>query len=116
MGNEPLKLVKEKYLYYKDAHTDTHVVTVCLLKDADGNIARGVATCSKKDNPSKSEGRKLAKERALSAMHSRGRAKKLKVDSPYFWEAVKWVGDINWLKFKCEYNPELPENQARIIK
>lgn len=114
--NTKLDIVKEKYMYYKDVNTDARVVTVCLLKDREGNIARGVAICSVQDNTKKADGRKWAKERALSAMHSEGLADKLEASSPNYWEAVKWVNDdLSWLKFKCEYNPELPEDQARVI-
>lgn len=115
--NTKLNIVKEKYMYYRDVNEGLRIMTVCLLKDDKGNIARGVAICSNLDNPLKSEGRKLAKERALAAMHSEGLANKLKVGSPNFYEAVTWVGadGLEWLEYKCEYNPELPEDQARVI-
>lgn len=60
----------EKWIYYhRDKTTKGPVVTVVLLRDPYGIIARGTAICSKKDQPNKRYGRALATLRALRAMH-----------------------------------------------
>jgi len=57
--------MKAYYYYYRDSDRRP-VITVCLLKIADG-LHRGISICSPKDNPCKKEGRKLALYKALRA-------------------------------------------------
>ena len=58
---------KEIYYYVRD-EKNRPMVTVCLLMDAFGDVARGVAFCSIRDNPSKRVGRKIAKQRATTSV------------------------------------------------
>lgn len=61
--------MKEYYYYLRD-NANRPVVTVCLLAE-NGNVARGIAVCSIKDQPEKRKGRAIAKARAEYAL-SRG--------------------------------------------
>ncbi len=61
--------MKDYYYYFRDSEKKP-VVTVCLLKDINNDISRGIAICSKKDSPCKKAGRKIAKERAEYAMRT----------------------------------------------
>lgn len=60
--------MKKWFYYFRDAKKRP-VVTVCLLKDtATGQVARGVAICSRRDMPRKKTGRSIAEGRAGKAM------------------------------------------------
>ena len=55
--------------YYLRDYNKRPVITVCLLyKKRIGGIARGIALCSPKDNPTKQTGRSIAHGRALRAV------------------------------------------------
>lgn len=56
-----------KYYYIRD-NQNRPTITVCLIKDSEGNISRGIAICSDKDQPCKKVGRNIAKERAIYAI------------------------------------------------
>ncbi len=60
----------KQFFYYLRDKKNRPIITVCLLK-ANGDIARGVAICSDKDNPCKKTGRKIAKDRAIYAMKTK---------------------------------------------
>ena len=63
-------MAREIYYYLRDGERKP-VVTVCLL-EAENERARGVSICSKKDNPSKRSGKKIAKDRAKYALKKKG--------------------------------------------
>lgn len=56
-----------KYYYIRD-NQNRPTITVCLIKDSEGNISRGIAVCSDKDQPCKKMGRNIAKESAVHAI------------------------------------------------
>ena len=61
--------MKEKYYYYRDKG-NRPIVTICLVF-GNGDIGKGVAICSTKDNPNKKTGRAIARGRAIQAMGNR---------------------------------------------
>jgi len=86
-------------------------VTKCLIKYND-NIARGTSICSFKDNPSKSEGRKLSKYRAILALLDKtDKAPVLRAEADII---LGLVGDDT--EMKSEFNPELTKYEQRLIK
>ena len=54
--------------YYLRDTNNVPVVTIMLVVNDEGEIARGMAVCSIEDNPKKREGRKYAMEYALDAL------------------------------------------------
>lgn len=61
--------VNQIYYYYLRDKQGSPVVTVCVVRQ-DSYFARGVAICSKADQPVKKIGRKIARDRALWAIHN----------------------------------------------
>lgn len=61
--------MKEYFYYFRDDE-NRPIITGCLLIDGK-EYSRGVALCSRQDNPCKKSGRKIAKTRALWAMKNR---------------------------------------------
>lgn len=59
-----------KYYYLRDKQ-NRPIVTVCLICNDGGIWSRGIAICSKSDNPCKKVGRKLAYQRAMKANGTR---------------------------------------------
>lgn len=57
------------YYYYERDYENRPMVTHCLLNDG-GKLSKGVAKCSKMDNPDKLLGRHIAFERAYQAMEN----------------------------------------------
>ena len=113
--------MKEVIYYFRD-YLKRPLITVCLLKDEDGNVARGVSICSPRDNPSKAEGRMLAVGRAYKAMWSRCSK------SPMTRQEVIHIAlnVVNWLKdfspskegnlgYKINYNPTLSEFEEKLL-
>lgn len=59
--------LSEKYYYIRDRQ-NRPMITVCCLCNEQGVVARGVAICSKRDNPCKEVGRGYALSRAKLAV------------------------------------------------
>jgi len=58
--------MKERFYYIRDKK-EVPVITVCIITDG-AHRSRGIALCSKLDMPCKKVGRKIARERARSAI------------------------------------------------
>jgi len=96
------------------------VVTVCLLKDAEGNVAKGVSICSKNDSFDTDRGRFIAERRAIHAL------KKKETSSPIrYWKARENIrliqflsGETPWefLQYKCEFNPKLTDQDEKSLR
>lgn len=57
-----------KYYYVRDKYQyNKPVITVCLLKNNEGIVSRGISVCSIRDNPSKKTGRGISLSRARKA-------------------------------------------------
>ena len=69
MSKEKLykKYRDEAKFYYYRGEKNKPIVTVCLIKLADGKVCRGIAICSDTDNPVYKEGRRKAFQRAYDA-------------------------------------------------
>ena len=106
----------DEYYYYLRDKQRKPIVTVCLLKDNKGTISRGVAICSKQDNPVKKFGRRLAKERAVWAA-----AFKNTFGEPVFrWDVMEHLRDISesclWKsQYDIEIIGQLTEFEKRIV-
>ena len=85
-----------KFYYIRDGKNQP-IITVCLLKDEDTNVAWGKSSCSHLDNPCKKVGRKIAKQRALWSMATEENGCKLQGD------------------FKALYNPLLTEFERKLL-
>lgn len=98
-------------------HFKKPVVTVCLLKDEEGNVAKGYAICSKMDSFDNKKGKFIAEQRAYKAL------KEQKPSSPVnYWKALATLGLV-WdhfsksnLEYKCEFNPELTEQDKKSLR
>ena len=102
-----------KYYYDRD-NKNRPIITVCLLQ-ANGDVARGVARCSKQDNPCKKTGRKIARDRAVHAMKTKSdncavNNKDARVD------VAVAIGIGYWRDLhKSSFNPSLTEREAKLI-
>jgi hypothetical protein len=97
---------KAKVLFYREAEKrngkgdNRKNVYVCLIREGDEVIARGVSVCSKKDQLVKEVGRNMAQIRAEKAIeHGRN------------------IGSLNRCGFAFDgyYKPELNERENRIL-
>ena len=62
--------MSEPHFYYirKERNNQIHpYITVCVFKNADGTVNRGVAVCSVKDNFDREKGKAIAYNRVISA-------------------------------------------------
>ena len=94
---------KVRTLFYRetDGKADGRKnVYVCLIREGEKVIARGVSVCSKKDQLVKEVGRNIAQTRAEAAIVN-GRD----------------IGSLNRCGFKFDgyYNPELNDREKRIL-
>lgn len=97
---------KARVLFYREAEKKNgnadgrKNVYVCLIKEGDEVIARGVSVCSKKDQLVKEVGRNMAQIRAEKAI-----------------EYGRNIGSLNKCGFGCDgyYRPELTERENRIL-
>lgn len=92
------------------------VVTVASrYNPEDGTVSRGIAICSKEDNPIREEGRKLALKRLAIAEHRQ-------IDSmPVYWngDAVKASGanttEFTHWKMKSQYHAPIEEREKKVF-
>lgn len=61
------KELDKLFYYIRDPH-NRPVVSVCLIDDGEGAVARGVALCSDMDQPCRKTGRGIAAQRAQAAL------------------------------------------------
>lgn len=61
--------VDQMYFYYCRNTENKPVISVCIVERGD-EFARGVSICSPSDIPMKKTGRKIARDRALKALHN----------------------------------------------
>ena len=104
--------MQPKFYYQRDA-ANRPVVTVCLIKNESGGVARGTAICSPSDNPHKKTGRLLAFDRAVWAL-----VHKSPVKEPIMrFEALVTITDCDCGLgyFKSQYNPVLTDFEKRLV-
>ena len=112
--------MKEEIYYCRDSQKRP-LITVCLLKDEDGNVARGVSICSPRDNPSKAEGRMLAVGRAHEAMGLRCNKSFMNRKEVTGWTGVlRATGTTftfgNHPLYKINFNPTLSEFEQKLLR
>jgi hypothetical protein len=104
-----------KFYYLRDNY-NRPTGTVCLIK-SNGDIARGVAICSLKDNPDKKTGRHIAQGRAVRAMKRR--------ESSFFdmqrIDALIAIGRTKCLPgefdfTKSSFNPKLTDFETKLLR
>ena len=105
----------EKYYYIRDnIKTDPDgngrlVVTVCVIKDEIGDMARGIAICSDQDQPCKKVGRSIAKTRAYHALYmARNSCEMRRADK------VPLIAFVDGF-YKSTYNPDLTEYESMLL-
>ena len=107
---------EDVYYYLRDRY-DAPRITVCLVKDAGGNIGRGMAICSLSEPIVKAEGRDKAFKRALKAIKSR------KTQLPIYRDEVLEIFECYGIDlqalpsedWKSEYNPDLTEYEVFLL-
>lgn len=102
--------MKEDLFYFirKERDGGMHpYITVCLHKNADGTVNRGVAICSDKDNFCRAKGKSIARNRLVSAemlglniCPSDGR-----------YNGFEFFGELNVIPTKEEYRMITPPNK-----
>ena len=105
----------EKVYYYRD-NKKRPIITVCLAKDENGNVGRGISLCSHLDNPEKKEGRRIAIANARRALGTRK-------DGGSLYTNVKAVAVLLrtsappelYASFKSSYNPKLTEFEEKLL-
>jgi len=102
-----------KYYYRRDRLANAPVITICLVEE-NGIVARGIAICSMVETPCKSEGREMAKKRALAAFDSKNTSMPI-----VRWEAEYVLYDFDDASpapnYKSEYRPLLTEFEQKIL-
>lgn len=107
----------EKYYYLRNKN-NVPMITVCLLKDEENNVARGISICSERDVVCKKRGRRIAKVRAEHAMKTK--AYSLQIGRLETETIVADVEDINtqylptW--YKSSYNLNVADYEKKILK
>jgi len=109
-----MKIKREGYYYGRDQHRRP-LVTVCILEDANNNVGRGIAICSPADNPSKSAGRTLARDRAEKAIWAE-RMVGFSIDRTEAHHVMQSVDGVLYFLHKSYYNPDLLSIEKRILK
>ena len=98
----------KEYFYYQKIGSHPRI-TVCLLVNDKGEVARGVAACSFSENPIKAEGRKKARAYAYKAI-TNGNIMSNKSRSQY---CDCPLGSNRYIK--GEYMPRLSKMEKRIL-
>jgi len=107
--------------YYLKDEDGNIVVSVCVVKDDNGIYKRGIAICSKHDNPVKNFGRRLALKRALNAQKYSLRENNILDYSTYNRLAKKLMVehdrfDPKILNFKSAYDCQLTEYEKYLFE
>jgi len=112
----------DEYIYYVRDPENRPLITVCFMKDDDGNTARGVAICSLKETgPDKSIGRMYAHGRALRAFR---KARKQIHKSSFvnreeayksLMKANRPILPMQFFEAKSVFNPKLNKLEEQII-
>ena len=113
----------DEYIYYVRDNDNRPMITVCLLKDDDGKLARGVAICSLKETgPDKEIGRMYARGRAFRAIRKAKngnpcQSSLVNREEAYksIMKAVRPVLPMEFYQAKCVYNPKLNRLEEKLI-
>jgi len=113
--------MKEIYYYLYDRNKKP-VITFC-LGYKDGTMAKGVAICSKKDNPCKKYGRKEARNRVLEALGTkksnkqvfRNRAKVVMCSIPKWYNYFDDVDNYYKSQFNVKPSNEFEKKLFKMI-
>lgn len=99
--------------YYLRDRKGKPIVTVVLIKNENTTV-RGMAICSKSDNPVKQHGFQRAHDRAASAVLTEKCSDPIR--SPRAWDIIRTVKDDLPSLWKSEFNPKLSEFERKILK
>ena len=113
----------DEYIHYIRDNNNRPMITICLLKDDDSKLARGVAICSLKETgPDKSVGRRYARGRALRAFRKAkngnpGQSSLVNREEAYksIMKAVRPILPMEFYQAKCVYNPKLNSLEENLI-
>ena len=97
------------------------IVTVCLIKTADGKYCRGVAICSDKESGSRSSGRKLSLMRAIKALQKEMSSEQcsnkpfiIAANADIYWQFVSVVGETE--SYKSQYDIQPTTKELRMLQ
>lgn len=112
--------IEKTYFYHLRDDKKRPVVTICLLKDFNGRVHRGISICSPRDFPRKVVGRGIAYSRALSAYNQ-----ELSDSVALRYEAIEVIDSltevelvplINQYIVKSVYNAKLTDFEKKITR
>ena len=111
-----------KFYYIRDKYSHNKpVITVCLLKNNDGIISRGISVCSHLDNPSKKTGRGISLSRARKANGTKSNHDKPLVEfSPGLFSKFRRIlmtnrMSPNEIDYLYSYDANLGEFEKRLM-
>jgi len=108
-----MEMEAEAYYYGRDAGWNP-VVTICLLKNEAGHVAKGMAICSNLETPCKRKGRDIARGRALQALVREDNG--LPVER---FEACMTISETDCHElpsFKSSFNPRLDAYEKGLVR
>ena len=105
---------KEGYYYGRDTENKPRV-TVCILRNSIGEIARGVAICSRLDNPNKKIGKAIARGRAEKAMNQEKSTDVIDRSEARNIMGFCLTNYHNQIIRKSAYNPALIDIERKIL-
>lgn len=91
----------KRVIYYQRDKQNHPRVTVCLMKNDEGIISRGLALCSLKENPNKKRGTDIAVGKALQAFEKNITGFEINRDEAY--EVLNSVSEHYWY-YKSYYD------------
>lgn len=103
----------QEYRYYLRDNESKPVITVVLLKDGD-SVARGIAICSKLDNPCKKAGYNRAKGRAVKAMQRKESCEPI-IREEAIDVLFSTLDEYDQLYPKCHFDPDLYPYERRLL-
>lgn len=106
--------MKDRIIYYIDGQT-----TICLLRENDEIVARGISVCSRLDLFDKAEGRRYARNRALEARGRQVDCGEIRLDqvfrSTWFDVVHLSLAKDRFGNFKGTYMPVLTPTENLIL-
>lgn len=106
--------MKDKAIYYVDGQT-----TVCLLRENDYIVARGISVCSRLDCFDNAEGRRFARNRALEARGRQRDCGEILLDTPrttWFDRVHLSLARDRFGSYKGYYEPELTPTERLVLE
>lgn len=107
-----MKDIKHVYYYLRD-NNNKPIVTICLAKNQEGNIAKGFAICSDKDQCNKKSGKNIAFTRILKAFGKEKSSDSIK--TMRCRNRILQLKNIIHIRYKSQYSPEYLTDFEKIL-